>query len=131
MPTPLPQTCAHNRTCGHFPSPPEIKAPTLDHSANPEKAAARGGILLWTTGGGLSKKYPTSTSPGLVACCGSYRQSDYTASRLVTRLGAITFGGWSAPRYDGLSRISPTPRNSHCMRLRRGSLNRLPQRRLS
>ena len=45
MPTPLPQTCAHNRTCGHFPSPPEIKAPTLDHSANPEKAAARGGIL--------------------------------------------------------------------------------------
>jgi hypothetical protein len=25
--------------------PPKSKAPTLDHSANPEKAAARGGIL--------------------------------------------------------------------------------------
>jgi hypothetical protein len=31
--------------------PPKSKAPTLDHSANPEKAAARGGILRKITYG--------------------------------------------------------------------------------
>src|ERR1700693_3500817 len=64
MPTPLPQTCAHNRTCGHFPSPPEIKAPTLDHSANPEKAAARGGIRYADPKGpGISALRPGAAAP--------------------------------------------------------------------
>jgi hypothetical protein len=44
--------------------PPKSKAPTLDHSANPEKAAARGGIR-GTSGCGADRRPQQHSSAAL------------------------------------------------------------------
>jgi hypothetical protein len=53
--------------------PPKSKAPTLDHSANPEKAAARGGIPLFQEGKHITGTLPGAALAGLIlttALCG-------------------------------------------------------------